>query len=41
MSAQFKHSRNNISMAKKSPKCEPINLHKHFIAVYIKCWTLV
>ena len=41
MSALFKHSRNGISMAKKSPKCEPINFRKYFIAVYIQCWTLV
>ena len=41
MSAPFKHSRNGISMAKKSSTCEPINLHKYFIAVYIQCRILV
>ena len=34
MSALFKHSRNTISMAKKSPKCEPINLQVFHCCVY-------
>ena len=41
MSGLFKHSRNGVSMAKKIPICEPVNLRKYFTARYIQRWTLV
>lgn len=41
MSALLKNSRNGVSMAKKIPICEPVNLHKYFTAGYIQRWTLV